>query len=154
MAENKDNMYALSAELFAYVAEEVVKRFGEEGEQAVREGVRKFGTARGRRIRENANRAGDKPTLENYLKNYDMERSKLFDMENSFSRNRLLQSITRCPFAGRWKELGLERYGKLYCSEIDRALIKGYNSKLTMELREHLLENDNRCCLDFYPEEE
>ena len=52
------SIYVIMARLFAYIAREVIDRFGSEGEAAIRAAVGKFGEDRGRVIAENVRAAG------------------------------------------------------------------------------------------------
>lgn len=55
--------YTIMAKLFAHVSKAVVDRFGEEGKEAVREGVRAFGEERGRDIARRALRTESRMTF-------------------------------------------------------------------------------------------
>lgn len=137
-------MYAIMAKLFASVAKEVTDRFGEEGRQAVLEGVRQFGLERGRDIARRADSVGEKNSLENYLPNYDMGRSSLFTYSTELKQGQIEQKFSQCAFADQWKKDGTEEYGLLYCQTIDPAIASGYNSEMEVVHDEYLLKGD--CC--------
>lgn len=120
----------LFCRLFAHIAKEVVDRFGEEGEKAVKDGVRAFGIERGRNIAERAKENGCDLTPESYLSNYDMGRGNDFTAQNVYGDNQVEQLFTQCGFAEQWVNDGMERYGKLYCDVIDPAITEGYSSKM------------------------
>ncbi len=144
------SIYTIMAELFAALAEEVVTRFGSEGELAVRQAVRNFGEMRGRRIAENARQSGKDNTVANYLPFYDMERSLLFTAESQTGANEVRQCFSKCIFADAWKNLQAERYGLLYCEEIDPAIARGFNSSLQCEHKEYLLKGGTQCTFRFF----
>lgn len=143
------SIYTITAKLFAAIADEVIRQFGEEGEKAIREGVRKFGETRGKNIAANVEGAGLEKVLTNYLPYYDMERSKLFVYETNCSEDRIEQKFYQCPFAHAWIEDGNQKIGKLYCEEIDDAIAKGYDSKLQCVSQQRLLNGDECCHLLF-----
>jgi hypothetical protein len=143
------SIYTITAKLFASVAQEVVAKFGEEGKQAIRDGVRKFGETRGKNIALNVEQAGLDKLLTNYLPYYDMERSELFVYDSEISEEKIEQKFHQCPFAEAWIEDGNQELGKLYCEEIDDAIAKGYDSNLQCIAHKRLLDGDQYCHLLF-----
>ncbi len=117
------SIYTLFAQLFASVAREVTEEFGEAGAEAVRRGVRKYGNMRGQNIAKNAADDGKPNTIENYLPYYDMERSELFVYDTVMGDNLIDQKFYHCPFAKAFIKDGNQEIGKLYCDEIDNAIV-------------------------------
>lgn len=124
------SMYVMFAKMFAYMAKEVCDRFGEEGEQAVRDAVEKFGMERGADIAMRAAANGLENIPANYLNNYDMERSNDFTSEDTYGENKVEQVFTDCVFANQWTKDGMQKYGKLYCDMIDPSIARGYNKDM------------------------
>lgn len=116
----------LFCRLFAHIAKEVIDKFGEEGEKAIKDGVWAFGEERGRNIAGRARANGCETDAYSYLPNYDMGRSDAFAAENTYGDNQVEQLFSKCGFADQWVKDGMERYGKLYCDVIDQAIVKGY----------------------------
>jgi hypothetical protein len=143
------SMYAIMAKLFADIADEVTGRFGSEGEEAIRKAVRTFGERRGKNIAANAAADGKPNTPENYLPYYDMERSALFECDTVQSKNSIDQHFHVCPFAQTWLGDGTEKFGKMYCDEIDDALARGYNSDFVHTNHSHLLYGSDCCHMSF-----
>lgn len=141
--ESKDpvSWSTLFCRLFAHVTKEVVEKFGEEGEQAIKDGVWAFGVERGRSIAERAKANGCKIDVESYLSNYDMGRGDDFTAENTYSDNQVEQLFTQCGFADQWIADGMEKYGKLYCDVIDPAIAKGYSEDLECIHDRRIYEN-------------
>jgi hypothetical protein len=135
------SMYVIMAKLFAHVSKEVVDRFGEEGKETVMEGVRKFGEERGQDIARRAAAVGETNEIENYLTNYDMGRSELFEYENTYRENEIEQNFTKCIFAEQWEKDGMQEYGKLYCDMIDPAIARGFNPNLEVVHDKHFFED-------------
>ena len=63
----------LFCRLFAHVAKEVVEKFGDEGEQAIKDGVWAFGVERGRNIAERVRKNGCEINAEILLRKIFME---------------------------------------------------------------------------------
>jgi hypothetical protein len=133
--------------LFAWISRAVVQRVGaERGEAVVREGVRRYGQQRGRRMALRAQAHGEALSMFNYLI-YGEWRA-----EGSQSEQRVLASdphfhvqVTGCPWHAVWQAHDLIPYGRLYCLEIDEALVRGYNPRLKLSVNA-TLPNDLRDC--------
>jgi L-2-amino-thiazoline-4-carboxylic acid hydrolase len=133
-------IYGLMAKLFAQVTKAVVDVYGEEGRNAIKEGVRTFGEERGKGIAQRAKHLGKPNTIDNYLSNYDMGRSDLFEYENIFKPEVIEQTFTQCPFGQQWADDNLHEYGILYCQMIDPAVAKGYNPRFEVEHDQYVLK--------------
>lgn len=134
------------AALFAWIAREVMQRAGEEGEALIRAGIRRYGEERGRRMALRAWVARRPLDMTHYLA-YGEWRATPGE-----SVRRLLQEapdahmeIVRCPWHACWQALGLTTLGRLYCEEIDLALVRGFNPTLVLEVK-RLLTAGAPCC--------
>jgi hypothetical protein len=136
----KLTIYRLMAKLFAHVSKAVVVVYGEEGKHVIRDGVRAFGEKRGKGIAERARHMGKPNTIENYLSNYDMGRSDLFEYESIFKPELIEQTFTKCPFGQQWADDDMHEYGILYCQMIDPAIAKGYNPEFEVEHDQYVLK--------------
>jgi len=142
------SMYGLFAKMFAHLAKEVTERFGEDGREAIRAGVRNFGEERGRNIAKRAESRGLANVPANYLDNYDMERSGDFDCRNTYGQNQVNQIFTKCAFADKWLEDKMEAYGRLYCESIDPSIASGYNENMECIHDKHIF-SDGVCTFCF-----
>lgn len=142
--EKPVSIYGMMAKVFGHVSKVIVDRYGDIGENIIRNGVRTFGEERGRHIAERAASVGKPNTIENYLTHYDMGRSDLFEYETIYRENEIEQTFTKCAFGDQWKEDGMNKYGILYCQMIDPAIAKGYNPNFEVVHDEYILENG--CC--------
>lgn len=138
----------LFCRLFANIAKEVVDKFGEEGEKAIKDGVWAFGVERGRNIAERAKANGCEIDAYSYLSNYDMGRGDDFTADNTYGDNQVEQLFSQCGFADQWLEDGTERYGKLYCDVIDPAIAKGYSEDLEC-IHDRRIYEDGVCSFCF-----
>ncbi len=117
-----------------------------DGEAVVRAGVRQYGLERGGRMAQRARAARHPLDMTHYLA-YSEWRA-----EPGASERHILQAapdahmqITRCPWQGAWAAEGLESVGRLYCEEVDPALVRGFNPALALEVRS-LLTAGAACC--------
>lgn len=111
-----------------------------------------YAEQRGRRMAQRAIRDGkelDYSTYEEYIEwvgTEDMEK------EGCASKSEILAvspdfelKITSCPWYEQFKEMGLSEAGIVYCSELDKAICRGFNPYLQYEVCCTLHTSD--CCL-------
>lgn len=132
--------FALFAKLFACVTKAVVDFYGDEGEEAIKEAVRRFGEKRGKGIAQRARVNGQNNTIDHYLSNYDMGRSELFEYDSKIEKDHIEQTFTKCPFGQQWADDNMHKYGILYCQMIDPAIAKGYNPNFEVEHDRYILK--------------
>lgn len=142
------SMYVLFARMFSIIARHMEARLGEEGLRIMAQAVQEFGEERGRDIACRARQRGNENDLENYLVNYDMERSGLFGYENTYGEGEVRQEFDRCIFAETWMKEGQERYGRIYCENIDPSIARGYNEQL-MCIHDKMMYDDHKCTFCF-----
>ncbi|MTT32209.1 hypothetical protein GMB86_09355 [Terrilactibacillus sp. BCM23-1] len=141
-------IYGLMAVLFEYISKEVVDTFGEKGEDLMREGVTHFGLERGQDIARRAELRGQVNNTQNYLHNYDMGRSDLFEYDTIYRENEIEQTFHRCPFGEQWKNDDMGEYGILYCQVIDPSIAKGYHSSFQV-IHDQYIINEGICHFKF-----
>jgi hypothetical protein len=135
------SMYVIAAKLFGHVAKAVIDKYGEDAREVIKEGVRAFGEERGRDIARRAAAVGEPNEIENYLPNYDMGRSDLFEYVTINKEKEIEQNFTKCVFADQWQKDGMEQYGILYCEMIDPAIAKGFNPNLEVIHDKHFFKD-------------
>ena len=146
--ENPVSMFVLFARMFAIVARRVEERLGEEGRQIMVDAVKEFGFERGRDIARRAAARGQDNTLEHYLENYDMERSDNFGYDNTYTKDAVYQEFSGCVFAETWMAEGQEKYGRIYCENIDPSIASGYNQDLEC-IHDKIMYDDHKCTFCF-----
>lgn len=147
------SMYNIAAKLFAYVAKAVIDKYGDEAREVIKEGVRALGEDRGKDIARRAAAIGETNEIQNYLTNYDMERSGLFQYKTLNKEDEIEQHFVKCVFADQWQKDGMEEYGILYCEAIDPAIAKGFNPKLEVIHDKHFFK-DGECHFCFHMNKE
>lgn len=146
LKEQVKEMAEVIALLHYHLASAVVERFGDEGRDAIRHGIRQFGLERGRRIREKVLSRGLPPNLENLSAFYDLPLAAAWEATREVTGDTTESQITRCPFAQVWIEKEAQNLGLLYC-EVDPALMEGYNPEIKFCRPESVLEGAERCVL-------
>jgi hypothetical protein len=139
--------------LFAWMSREVIQRAGaEKGEAVIRKAVRRYGKQRGGRMAMSAQADGQTPSMFNFLVYGEWEGRR------GESNRIILETdpdfhvwVKKCPWYDTWVEHDLLPYGRLYCLEVDHALIQGFNPDLNLELNA-TLSNDERDCDFIYHE--
>jgi hypothetical protein len=133
--------------LFGLVAREIIARVGQEaGEAAVRAAVRRYGEQRGRRMALRAVANGDELSMTSFL-TYGEWRSGtgLGQQELGEEGSHVRMTVPRCAWALTWMEADLSLYGRLYCQEIDQALVRGFNPDLIIDVNK-TQTNDGEPC--------
>ena len=134
--------------VFFHPGKESGKEFGEKGLEILKQSVIDWGVARGKDIARRAAQRGQKNDLDAYLPNYDMERSELFGYDTEYGKDEINQDFDRCVFAKTWMDAGEEKYGRIYCENIDPAICKGYNEDLEC-VHDHIMYKDHHCTFCF-----
>jgi hypothetical protein len=137
--------------LFALLAREVIICLGvEEGKDLVRQVVRFYGEQRGKRMALRALRDGQPLTMANFRR-YGEWRSLTSEgrSETVLKGMDIVTNVSVCPWANAWFDTELLPYGRLYCQEIDRALVRGFNPELTIHVNS-TISNDSQPCEFIY----
>lgn len=132
--------------LFAWIAREAVERFGPSGEKAILTGVSRYGQQRGRRMALRAQADGRPNDLVSYLVYGELDFSDTDNRTVPVRKRPYLEvHATRCSWYNTWHEHGLLDYGRLYCREIDRAVVHGFNPNFRFEVDGTLSAGLSRC---------
>jgi hypothetical protein len=133
--------------LFAWISREVVERIGvEEGEAVMRAVVRRYGEERGRRMALRALADGQTLSMASFLAHGEWEVGPGQMARQVIEKPPdVLTHVHRCPWHAAWVENDLMEYGRLYCLEIDEALVRGFNPDLGLEVN-RTQTNDGEYC--------
>jgi len=145
----KTHLFSLFAQMFCTLAEEVISRFGDEGRDAVAEAVKRFGEERGRRIAELVKSLGKPLDLKNFFIYSDFDSRGNLTYSVNIVDGDVEITVTECPFAKGCRDWGKEEYGSIYCEHIDKAVLRGYNPSLVLEVPENMTKGDKRCLLRY-----
>jgi len=134
-----------AADLYFFVARQVIEELGEAGEQALRRGLREFGLARGAAIRAAVEAAGEEANLASFLRHYNLPTSRAWRSESTVRPERKEATITYCPFAEQWRARGGTREGQLYCEEVDPAIRAGFGPEVRFTAPRFTLRDGGPC---------
>jgi hypothetical protein len=148
----KSHLTALYAQLFCTIAEEVIVQWGEEGRKAIINSVKKFGERRGKKRAEVVESLGKEKSLKNFFIYGDSDDMSDLKFKLKIIDGNLEILVRDCVFCNGCKEWGKEEYGKLYCENIDKSILKEYNPNLKLEMRSILTKGDKNCVFQFYSE--
>lgn len=134
--------------LMAWIGRQVFQRVGPvKGEMVIRKAVRRYGEERGRRMALRAQSNGKELTMLTYLIYGELMLSPDEITQrtepNNHNNRRLL--VERCPWHATWMDEGLIEYGRLYCREIDLAIVRGFNPELHLDVLK-TQTNDRQPC--------
>jgi hypothetical protein len=147
---------ALTAEhhalLFAWVAREAIARVGEEAAvPAIRAAVRLYGEQRGGRMALRAQQDGQPLSMATHLSYREWELPAGEMQQTGVPwRGDLRVQVGRCCWAMTWQQEGLTEYGKYYCQEIDKALVRGFNPDLTVDVKGTRTNGSRKCQLVYH----
>ena len=147
--KNQQNSFTEThhALLFAWIARAVIERSGEQrGETIIRKAIRQYGEQRGRRMALRAQANHHPCNMLNYWA-YSEYRPTPGEFElKIIERVPHARAYTpKCPWYATWKDNNLLAFGRLYCLEIDPALVRGFNPALHMDVITSLTNGGTRC---------
>ena len=134
------------AMMLSYLAKTIMESLGnEKGEAILRKGLREFGKARGRGIRENLDSLGLKPTVENFGKYYDFPMFAGFKVTREIIGDGRHSMISFCPLGNFWKETEDKQIGLIYCDEVDDGIREGFDPNLKHKNLKNPMRGDPIC---------
>lgn len=125
-----------------------IEEFGEEkAEELTKRAISMYGGMSGGRTTETVRAQGLEPLLEHYSKGRDLpavgwKASSLpipDGVPDGYARK-----VEYCPFAKHWRELGFEKWGRLYCG-VDQAKYAAYGKGFKCVHDKNMLDGDEYC---------
>jgi hypothetical protein len=134
--------------LFGWIARAVIEAIGEQnGEVIIRKAVQQYGNQRGRRMALRAKSNRHPLNMANYI-----AYSEWISSPGSQHEKEMVEKapdakvhIHKCPWYAAWKENGLLPFARIYCQEIDQALVYGFNPDLKLDVNGTLTNGADRC---------
>jgi hypothetical protein len=140
--------------MYYFLAEGLLDNYGLEGERALREGIREYGSNRGVELRAEHLKAGYPINLVSLFTYYDLPN------DHRFERNRIeltpetrISQTLRCPYAEIWEKLGegKNRIAQIYCEEVHHAHFGAYAPGVQVNLCHPLThEGSDHCMFSVY----
>lgn len=112
-----------------------LQAYGRPGLAVFTRGAQQYGEERGRRMALRALR--DKRELDflGYFAYSEWEATPgFYDISMRAEAGTVYEKVTKCPWAFVFADMGKKECGVLYCREIDRAIVRGFNPELCLEL--------------------
>jgi hypothetical protein len=133
--------------LHGWIGRAIVERAGEHrGEAVIRSAIRQYGEQRGRRMALRVQADKHPLNMPMYIVYAEYRVGpKEFPLQIIERVPHARVQTPRCPWNTAWKEHGLLSLGRLYCLEIDQALVRGFNPELQMDLNSTLSNGDAQC---------
>jgi hypothetical protein len=138
--------------LFAWIAREAIARAGEDMAAPVLcAAVRQYGEQRGRRMALRAQQDGQPLSMASFLSYREWEVPAGEVQQTGVPRRGDLRvQVRRCCWATTWQQEGLTEYGKYYCQGIDKALVRGFNSDLVVDVKGTRTNGSQMCQLVYH----
>ncbi len=129
--------------LYALICRELISFYGKEkGEELIEKITNAYGMKRGSRMRDNSVN-GD---LNDYFINGEWKGEKAENISDTvYEKEKTITTVHKCAWFDSWKENGLLEYGRYYCRYIDKAICRGYDEDLKLDVEESLGCGDERC---------
>ena len=121
----------------AWIGRQLFQRVGPvKGELIFRKAIRRYGEERGRRMALRARTDRKELTMLNYLiyGEWSLTPGEMTQRMEQNNHNNMRMLVERCPWQAAWMEEDLSAYGRLYCQEIDLALVRGFNPQLHLDV--------------------
>jgi hypothetical protein len=139
---------AYHALLMAWISRQVFQRVGPvKGQFLIRKAIRHYGEERGHRMAQRARAHGKELSMLNYMIFGEWSAAP-GEVEQHLEQNNhhnMRMVIEHCPWNAAWMEHDLIEYGRLYCQEIDTALLRGFNPELHVDVVK-TQTNDHQPC--------
>lgn len=138
--------------LFAWISKAVFDRVDENRAEAViRKAVRRYGEERGRRMALRARSNGHKLSMVNYIAYGEWQAEPGQQIQEIIAKvPNLVTHVHKCPWQDAWAENDALHYGRLYCQEVDEALVRGFNPDLHLDVNGTKSEGKGHCEFVFH----
>jgi len=136
--------------LFGFISKEIYSSCGQVGIDALKQVVKRYGKERGQRMAQRAIFHGDELSMENFLA-YGEWTPGSEPMVNNVMKTtpNLITHVERCPWVDSWEQENILKFGKIYCTEIDEALVEGFNPDLTLKIHSTLSSGAKYCEFEY-----
>jgi hypothetical protein len=131
---------------------EVVKEFGDEGREVVKEAARKGGFWQAKKFIKDNNikERGTEAAAKLFDSMSDVE---LFKVRTKIFSDKKFQIVTNvCPYIKIWKEMGIDEEMPDFCilaTYYDLGLCQAYNPKLKIDLKKDMIRGCEECVYEF-----
>lgn len=145
MKEFTEKQHAFLAASFY---QQLTMRFGDRGEQAFILATQRYAEQRGSRMAQRAIRDGKPLDFTTYREYGEWSSTQTAIEEGCQNISEIVANspdyevkIHQCPWAAQFKEMGVVRGGTVYCTHLDKAIVRGFNPYLVFETKQSLHEH-------------
>jgi len=110
--------------LYYFLADSLIKRFGEEGKRQVKSALIEIGRRRGREVGEKLKSAGLDVTWKNILDNFDLPYKHVWKMKTEASDGHFTADVEYCPLAEVWNTQENNELGPMWCQTVYASMFK------------------------------
>lgn len=136
---------------------ELVGTYGKQGEQAFVMATQRYAEQRGSRMAQRAIRDNKQLTFAVYKEYGEWISSETLKKEGAVNQVEEITfspdyevKILQCPWAAQFKKMNLAKAGIVYCTHLDKAIVRGFNPYLVFEVPQSMYEHD--CCIQIMKE--
>ena len=130
----------------------MTERYGQRGEEAFILATNRYAEQRGNRMAQRAIRDGQPLTFATYRQYGEWVNTQSVKDQGcgnagytvSYSPD-FVEHVTQCPWAAQFAEMGMAKAGTVYCTHLDKAIVRGFNPYLVFDTTQSLHEHD--CCI-------
>lgn len=134
------------AVMYGLLVKNAIEFFGKKGEETSVKGTILYAKERGLRMAMRAIVDGKSLTPNNYLvygEWADYKNASKTEIKSVMPKFRT--DVLKCGWCEAWKKYNLLEYGKIYCTWIDKNLVKGFNPENDLEI-DSILSHGDPCC--------
>jgi hypothetical protein len=135
--------------LYYFLADSLIKDFGEKGKELVTNSLRNLGRRRGEKIKANLKREGKENTVGTVFGNCDLPYDILWKTKTIPSNEGSIIEVFQCPFAEVWHELGKPKIGLMYCTAAYNALFEPLMQDVCVKVERCMMQGATKCSLSF-----
>jgi hypothetical protein len=124
-------------------------RYGENGKQAFIQASQTYGEQRGKRMALRALRDKKELDFNAYFAYGEYAATpEFFDVNMWCEKGVVNEKVTRCPWADVFAKRNVKDCGVVYCKEIDKAIVRGFNPELDMKTAS--TQHMESCCRFYF----
>jgi hypothetical protein len=151
-------MIRASGRLYMHGTQTLIEDFGAEGEQAVREWLRRWGLWRGRELRKGHMALGLPINMESLCVYWDSAAATMHLLDEWKSKgawhpcNVRVPVIKRegaCPVSEPWRENDFWQWGHVLCDEFHIHFVRGYHPDAVVVIPHCIMKKDDLCDFNF-----
>ena len=147
-----------SGRLYMEGTKTLIEDFGPDGEQAVREWLRRWGKWRGRELRKGHMALGHSINMESLCKYWDSgaatyhlmeEWEKMGSWDPSNVKVPVKKRVGACPVSEPWRESDFWQWGHVLCDEFHINFVRGYHPDAVVVIPQCIMKRDDFCDFNF-----